>query len=495
MNGQAPIETLQQTLPTGITSSKVGLIIAIIGLLIFAAHLFSAIFSKRRIPDVLFLIMIGLVIGPLTHLVKAEKLTLLGSLLSAVTLVLILFESGIQLGFKTLKDSFKPSLKLTAMNFIFSAISVWLLGWLVLKIDPIISLMLGCVLGGTASAVVIPTVRQLRMSQKSATILILEAAIGNVFSIVLALALLEAIKSQHVEFGMIFGTIFSSFILATVIGLAGAIFWALILDKVRNIKYSVLTTPAFVFIIYGINEWMGYSGAIAALAFGIGMANIDGIYDSLLKKVIKKRPANLNDTERALFSELVLLLKTFFFVYVGMSIQLTYWQPIVIGLGLTLVLYTLRIPVVRFAISKKDRIPDKEQMYMSAIDPKGLTAAVLATQAVSYIPDMELGLFIKNVVFSVILCSIVINSILIPLIAREKLLFRMYQRLMFLHGKVKDAVTKTQQEQKERHRKRSRARDLADEMFYPEVLAEVFKDQDIPGALNHPESSNSDVAD
>ena len=495
MNGQGHIESLQQTLPTGITSSKVGLIIAIIGLLIFAAHLFSAIFSKRRIPDVLFLILIGLAIGPLTHWVDSEKLTLLGSILSAVTLVLILFESGIQLGFKTLKDSFKPSLKLTAMNFIISAIAVWLLGWLVLKIDPIISLMLGCVLGGTASAVVIPTVRQLRMSQKSAAILILEAAIGNVFSIVLALALLEAIKSQHVEFGMIFGTIFSSFILATVIGLLGAIFWALILDKVRNIKYSVLTTPAFVFIIYGINEWMGYSGAIAALAFGIGMANIDGIYDGLLKKVIKKRPANLNDTERALFSELVLLLKTFFFVYVGMSIQLTYWQPIVIGLGLTLVLYTLRIPVVRFAISKKDHIPDKEQMYMSAIDPKGLTAAVLATQAVSYIPDVEVGFFIKNVVFSVILCSIVINSILIPLIAREKLLYRLYRHLLLLHGRFKEAVSKTKQEQDERRRKRSKARDLADEMFYPEVLSDIFKDQDTPGALNHPESNNTDVAD
>lgn len=495
MDSSAPIESINQTIQNGLSSSKIGLIIAIIGLLIFAAHLFSSIFSRRRIPDVLFLIIIGLVIGPLTHWVNSEKLTLLGSILSAVTLVLILFESGIQLSFKTLKDSFRPSLKLTALNFIISAIAVWLIAWLALKFDPVVSLMLGCVLGGTASAVVIPTVRQLRMSQKSATILILEAAIGNVFSIVLALALLEAIKSQHVEFGMIFGTIFSSFILATVIGLVGAIFWALILDKVRNIKYSVLTTPAFVFIIYGINEWMGYSGAIAALAFGIGMANIDGIYDSLLKKVFKKRPANLNDTERALFSELVLLLKTFFFVYVGMSIQLTYWQPIVIGLGLTLVLYTLRIPVVRFAISNKDRIPDKEQMYMSAIDPKGLTAAVLATQAVAYIPDMEVGLFIKNVVFSVILCSIVINSILIPLIAREKLLYRIYKRLMFLHGKVKEAVSKTQQEQKERRRRRSRARDLANEMLYPEVVADVFREQDVPGALNHPESSNSDVAD
>ncbi len=488
-------EAVNHTISQGLSSSKIGLIIAIIGLLIFAAHLFSSIFSRRRIPDVLFLIIIGLIIGPLTHLVNSERLSLLGSILSAVTLVLILFESGIQLSFNNLKDSFKPSLKLTALNFIISAIAVWLVAWLVLKVDPIISLMLGCVLGGTASAVVIPTVRQLKMSQKSATILILEAAIGNVFSIVLALALLQAIKSRHVEFGMIFGTIFSSFILATVIGLLGSIFWALILDKVREIKYSVLTTPAFVFIIYGINEWMGYSGAIAALAFGIGMANIDGIYDSMLKRIFKKRPANLNDTERALFSELVLLLKTFFFIYVGMSIQIDTWQPIVIGLGITVMLFILRIPVVRLAISHKDQIPDKELMYMSAIDPKGLTAAVLATQAIAYIPELQIGYFIRNIVFSVILFSIIINSILIPLIAREKGLYRFYQNTLAFHQKMKNAVNKTREESGKRLRKNSKARELADEMFYSDVVADVFKDQDTPGALNHPVSENSDVAD
>lgn len=489
------IETINQTISTGLSSSKIGLIIAIIGLLIFAAHLFSSIFKKRRIPDVLFLIIIGLVIGPITHWVNSERLALLGSILSAVTLVLILFESGIQMSFKDLRESFRSSLRLTSLNFIISAIAVWLVSWLVLKIEPVISLMLGCVLGGTASAVVIPTVRQLRMSQKSATILIMEAAIGNVFSIVLALALLQAIKSQHVEFGMIFGNIFSSFILATLIGLVGAIFWALILDKVREIKYSVLTTPAFVFIIYGVNEWMGYSGAIAALAFGVGMANIDGIYDSLLKRVFKKRPANLNDTERALFSELVLLLKTFFFVYVGMSIQIDTWQPIVIGLGVTVMLVLLRMPIVRLAISRKDDIPDKELMYMSAINPKGLTAAVLATQALAYIPSLETGFFIRNIVFSVILFSIVINSILIPLISREKGLFRFYQHTLAFHQKVKEAVSKTKQEGEERLKKSSKARELADEMLYSDVVAEVFKDQDTPGALNHPESSNTDVAD
>ena len=276
-------------------------------------------------------------------------------------------------------------------------------------------MILGCVLGGTASAVVIPIVRQLRMSEKPAIMLILEAAIGNVFSIVLALALMQAIKSKHLEFGAILGNIFSSFILATVMGLIGAIFWALILDQIRNIKYSILTTPA--------------------LAFGIGLANIDTIYNAWLKKFIKKVPVNLNETERSLFSELVLLLKTFFFIYVGISIQLKQWQPIVIGLGISVLLFIIRIPAVRFAISKKDNIPDKELAFMSALNPKGLTAAVLATQALIYIPDLEVAMFIRNIVFSVILFTIVINSILIPLIDRERGIYRFYGSMLRLQPK------------------------------------------------------------
>ena len=490
------VNTVTEQISNSSSSRQIGLTIAIIGLLIFTAHLFSEIFSRKRIPDVLFLIIIGLLIGPIFHWLSPDSLGNAGSLFSGITLVTILFESGTQLRFSALKDSFRGALRLTALNFIMSAIAVWLVAWLALKIDPVVSMMLGCILGGTASAVVIPIVRQMRMSEKPAIMLILEAAIGNVFSIVLALALMQAIKSRHVEFGAILGDIFSSFILATVMGLFGAIFWALILDQVRNIKYSILTTPAFVFIIYGINEWMGFSGAIAALAFGIGLANIDGIYNAWLKKFIKKVPVNLNETERSLFSELVLLLKTFFFIYVGISIQLKRWEPIVIGLGISVLLFIIRIPAVRFAISKKEGIPEKEVVFMSALNPKGLTAAVLATQALIYIPDIETAMFVRNIVFSVILFSIVINSILIPVIDKEGSLYHFYLRMFSFNQKMKDVVVKTKNKGEKRRKKHSMAHEIVDEMFQSEVISDIIKEQDQPGAVNFKlESSNSDVAD
>ena len=151
---------------------------------------------------------------------------------------------------------------------------------------------------------------------------------------------------------------------------------------------------------------------------------------------------------------------------------------------------------MRFAISKKDDIPEKEVVFMSALNPKGLTAAVLATQAIIYIPDTEIAMFVRNIVFSVILSSIVINSILIPVIDKERGLYRLYLRLLSFNQKMKDAVKKTKVEGKRWRRRHSMTHEFVDEMFNSEVINEAIEHSDKPGAVNnHPESNNFDVAD
>ena len=436
-------EQVANTISNGASSGKTGLAIAIVGLLIFAAHLFTSLFSKRRIPDVLFLIIIGLFIGPVLRRITPEMLGGVGRIFTGITLVLILFQSGLQLSFNSIVSSIRSTTLLTLANYIATTVIIWLIGWLVFSINPLVSIMLGTILGGTASAVVGPMVEQLHMTEKSRAILILEAALGNVLSIVLALAILKAIRLGEVEVGSIVGQIFSSFVLSIIMGILGAIFWAFILDKIRLIKNSILTTPAFVFIIYGINEWMGYSGAIAALAFGVCLANIERIYGTWLKRFVKKEPTQLNDTEKSLFSEITLLLKTFFFIFVGISIQLTEFKPIIIGLGITVVLYIMRIFVVRFSVLEKYHIPNLDKIYMAVLNPKGLTAAVIATTAAETVPH---GVAIKNIVFAVILFSIVITSVLVPLVEKKKSVNRFYSRLLGLKNEDEAILTEATNE-------------------------------------------------
>ena len=104
--------------------------------------------------------------------------------------------------------------------------------------------------------------------------------------------------------------------------------------------------------------------------------------------------------------------------------------------------------------------------------------------------------FVRNIVFSVILFSIVINSILIPLIDKEKGLYRFYLRMLNFNQKMKNIVSKTKEEG-EAHRKRyAKAHEFVDEMFHSEVITEIIEHQDKPGAVNNKvESNNMDVAD
>lgn len=418
-----------ETIIQSIETSNTGLIIAIIGLLIFAAHLFTEIFSRKRIPDVLLLMIIGLLIGPIFGWVRPEDLSSVASVFTAITLIIILFTSGTELNFNTLLNSIKGTMKLTTINFFITTIVVGALAIWIEKFHILTGLMLGAILGGTSSAVVIPMVGQLKISQKGGIILILESAFSDVLCIVFAWAFMEAMQKGALNVGQVLGDIISSFILSSIIGLIAAIFWSYILDKVRHVKNSILTTPAFVFIVYGINEWLGFSGAIAALAFGIGMANMDYFYSSglFVKKIFKSQPAQLNDTEKQLFSEVVFLLKTFFFIYIGISIRLNELRPILIGFIITVVLFVLRILIVKLSFhGKSSEIPIEDKVFMSGIVPKGLAAAVLATIPVQY--GMAGGETIQNIVFAVILFSITFTSVLVPILERENAIKRLYTK-------------------------------------------------------------------
>ena len=96
------------------------LLILTLGTLIFAAHWFAEIFSKKRIPDVLMLMLIGITIGPLFKIVDADELSSMGNIFGQLTLVILLFESGTELSFKTLAESIKNTISLTFVNFFFT---------------------------------------------------------------------------------------------------------------------------------------------------------------------------------------------------------------------------------------------------------------------------------------------------------------------------------------------------------------------------------------
>ncbi len=389
------------------------LAIFLTGFITFLSIIFSVMFEKFRIPDVLLLMILGMILGPVLHVVSPADFGKVGEVATTIALIVILFEGGVNLKIDVIKESLDDTLGIMLSSFIVTTLSVFLIVHYSAGIDWLSALITGTILGGTSSAVVVPIINSLNLSEKSYIILFLESAFTDVICIVVSFALLSAYDSGSLSVGRIIGKILASFTMAGLIGFLGATVWGAIIRRMRRIPNTMFSTLAFVFIIYGIAEFLGYSGAIASLAFGISLANLVKIpKDKIPFKIRGLRFSTVTKTERTFYSEVVFLLKTFFFVYLGLSMRLADFWVISIGFFITLTLMFGRLVVIRIFRAKD--IPWMDASYMSVMIPKGLAAAVLASiPAQKGIPG---GNMIRDIVYSVVFFSILFSAISVPLI-------------------------------------------------------------------------------
>lgn len=403
------------------------LVVVFLGILYFLAHAFAELFRRTKIPDILWLIMVGVVLGPVLGVVTEEHFGAVGPVLVTVTLIVILFQSGLGMRFETLRKASSRGLVLTLANFIATMVAVAVAAMMLTDLSPLSGLLLGAIVGGTSSAEVIPLVAQLEMQSESKAVLVLESVLTDALCIVTALALLDILQGNAPNLGLKIGEIISSFLVAAVLGFFLALIWAAVLKRIRTIRDSFFATTAFVLLVYGLAELLGVKGTIAALAFGIALGNI-----KLLMPRVKGirlfhsqlQPVELNDTEKAFFSEAVFLLKTFFFVYVGISIRLSNSWWMYAALILTVIVFVVRIPVVRLSIPRAFGAGDAS--LMAVIVPKGLVAAALASLPLQQ--GVEGGLLIQNIVFAFVLFSITLTSALVFLLHHTPLA-RVYLRM------------------------------------------------------------------
>jgi len=393
-------------------------VVAFVGILIFLAHLFTGIFSRTRVPDVLLLIIIGICIGPIFGLVSTSQFGVVGPVLVTITLIIILFESGTALELNTLRSSVGGAMALANLSFFLTMGAVAGFAFWLTDLELIPAFILGAIVASISEAIVIPLVKQLRIRKETQAILSLESSVNDVLSIVITIALIAAYKLGEFQVAAITGKLIASFLVAMVFGVVGAFIWSKLLSRIHAIKNAMFTTPAFVFVIFGIVEVLGFNGAIAALAFGITIGNVESIQFPVFKKPVADEPVGLTATERVFFSEVAFLLKTFFFVYLGMSLELTSWWLIVLALILTILIFILRIPAVKLTVSKS--IPIRDTSVMAIMVPKGLAAAVLAS--IPFQQGIIGGELIQNVTYAIILFSIVLTSLFLFFLDKTKLL-------------------------------------------------------------------------
>jgi len=387
--------------------------IVFLGLIVLLAHVFTHFFDKIRIPNVLLMMCIGMAVGPVTGLVHESDFGKVGPVFSNLVLLLILFDSGANLRLRDLGRSLLGSSLLTLLMFVGTLVFVGLLAHFAFGLDPVSAAMTGAVLGGTSSAIVIPMIKPLHAGEKARSVLMTESALSDVLCLVSGLALFAALQTGELSVGRILSDVGLNVVLSMAAGVVAALLWSLLLARVRKLQNAILTTGAWLFIVYGTCEALGLNGGICALTLGIVLGNMGTLFPAG-RTFFRVHPEPVNETEKAFFGEIVFVAAVYYFVFIGVCMQ--FGRPGMYGLAAAAMalVFAWRAGVVKVILRAPDVRPDRRTIV--AVLPKGLVPAVLASLPLQ--AGLPGGAVIRDFVFAVILVSIVLSSVAVFVVQR-----------------------------------------------------------------------------
>lgn len=358
-----------------------------IGAIIFLGFFGNMIFSRFRIPDVLILILLGMVIGPdilgeRFHLVTYEALAAIDNfkeVFLSAALVIILFDAGLSLDIRSVLESMRMTAFMSLATFLGTFASIGIALHYIMDMDLLLSLTLGSIVGGTSGAIVIPIVSKMRIRPQTKAMLITESIVTDVLVIVVTLTLLTVIMTGELNLGSVSMDLASKFLVGAIVGFVVGVAWLFVLQKMQNQPLCYMITLAALLIVAGIVELppISSSGAVAALAFGLAIGN---------KQFVKRRLTSLslnafsNLQIQQFHSEITFFVRTFFFVYLGLFFRFNSFTEVHLVAGLLII---SMIVLVRWLTSMSAwklgnlNIEDAETVFASM--PRGLAAAVLAT--------------------------------------------------------------------------------------------------------------------
>ncbi|MGV8141913.1 MAG: cation:proton antiporter [Candidatus Woesearchaeota archaeon] len=398
-----------------------------ISIILFLGFLAEFFFKKFSVPDLLVLIIIGFVIGPyVLGYIHPEQIADFAPLFTTFALLFLLYDGAFNISLESLAKGAIKSLQITLINF-FMSVSVITLIMLAFGYEWLISLLIGFILGGACSAFTIPILKELDVEEGTYSILALESALTDVFSIVFAFTIMELMTVNIFSFQTIFSKIISLFAIAGFIGVIAGVIWIILVMKIFKEHKSYMITIAYLILIYSLTEYLNGNGAIAALFFGLMLKNskdITTFFSRLLYRGDDKKKQEemrekyvidvTNPEEEFFYAQISFFLKTFFFVYIGLLIDFSDSWALLTG-GLIAIAIMLIRNINRYWT---EDFSEFDQKLISRMYARGLAAATIAqVVVVKAIPHAQ---ELISIVFSVILFTIILNSISIFLLKHSQ---------------------------------------------------------------------------
>jgi cell volume regulation protein A len=389
-------------------------VLAFIGILVLIGFLADYLFRKTNFPDILILLALGYLIGPVLNIVNPSDIASVSEIIATLALIIILFNGGLSFDFAEVLSNAPRAVVLVILGVGVSiattaAFAHYILMWRLLD-----SLLLGSILGGTSAAIVVPLITRARVSEQVSTLLSLESILNSPLIIVFALVILKVITSGQTgiepsEIGLAIGI---RFLLGIAIGTAAGFFWLWILTRMEQEVYSDILTLAIVFVLYFGVELINGSGVIFALIFGLILGN--GV--RVAKFLRLRRTIESTEVMKRFHSEIFFFVKTFFFIYLGLIATFNKPNLILIGVILSiLLLFTRYIAVLLTCIGSRALLGSAG--ILTAMFARGESAAVLAQIVLA--AGIANALVYPDLIIVVVVTTVVISAIGIPIFGRR----------------------------------------------------------------------------
>ena len=371
----------------------------------------AQIISLRiRLPAIVLWLIAGMLLGPFgLHLLHVESVKPAMHTLIELGLAVILFEGGLNLDLRALKQQGW----IVGRLLIFGPLLTMLVGGGLLHIlsgmNWEMSLLFGALVAVGGPTVIIPIVRQTRMDRKLRQILTGEAMLIDATGAMLAIVMLQVVLVTGFEFDVIARNLIIKFLIGAGIGWAGA--WLISKTLYREwVKDAELRSVATLAAVWGIfllaSHLSSQAGLLAVLVAG-----------ALLQR---KDLPNIQRL-RHFKGSLSMLLVSVLFVLLAADLNLAILAGNMgVGLLIFVALACIARPVTTFFSTLGSKLTPSQKRYLACMAPRGVVAAAITALFSMILKEQGVpgGVLLESLVYTIIILSVLVYGILAAPLSR-----------------------------------------------------------------------------
>lgn len=324
---------------------------------------------RTQIPSIIALLVAGLVLGPVTGLLEPDEL--LGNTLFplvSLSVALILFEGGLDLPPRVLRNTGTAVRRLISIGAVVTGVVAWFAAREIFGISNQASIVLAAVLVVTGPTVVGPLLRFVRPAGTTGPILRAESVLIDPIGATAALVAFELVLVEETDEAVL--SLFGIVGLTLVAGIGLGLATAFLLDTAlrRFLIPDQLTVPmTFAFVVASFvaaNEIQEESGLLAVTVVGIYLARRES---STTRQVLE-----FNESLRT-------LLISALFILLAARIEADALRDVALpSLAFLAVLVLVARPLTVLVSTIRTSLSWRERIFLTTMAPRGIVAAAVS---------------------------------------------------------------------------------------------------------------------